>query len=157
MTLCMLLEAPQATTGALDPYGPPSIIHKHTQVIYSLLPCLYPLALLCPRRGVECRWIRCSGDTSLQMVRKQDGEYIANIAEMDDMIRTAWRPVNGRYEASLDPLVQHFMQEYRQHIRHSDMTARVLTGAVLLKRAARMGVKTANGLDQWSISMLNRL
>ena len=26
MTVCMLLEAPQATTGALDPYGPPSII-----------------------------------------------------------------------------------------------------------------------------------
>ena len=26
MTICMLLEAPQATTGAVGPYGPPSII-----------------------------------------------------------------------------------------------------------------------------------
>ena len=41
MTVCMLLEAPRATTGALDPYGPPSIklvfpdslahTHRHTQ------------------------------------------------------------------------------------------------------------------------------
>ena len=49
------------------------------------------------------------------------------------------------------------MQQYWRYIRHSDMTARVLTGAVLLKRAARMGVKTANGLDRWSILMLKRL
>ena len=59
--------------------------------------------------------------------------------------------------SSPDPSVQHFMQEYRLHIHHSDMTARVLTGAVLLKRAATMGVTAANGLDQWSISMLKRL
>ena len=40
MTVCMLLEAPQATTGALDPCGPPSVMlffpmpmpmHLHTR------------------------------------------------------------------------------------------------------------------------------
>ena len=51
--------------------------------------------------GVVYRSIRGSGDTALQMVRKQDGKYTANVAEMDDVIRAAWRPVNRRYEVSL--------------------------------------------------------
>ena len=33
----------------------------------------------------------------------------------------------------------------------------MLTGDVLLQRARKMGVKTANGLDLWSISLLKRL
>ena len=37
------------------------------------------------------------------------------------------------------------------------MKAKVLTGDVLLQRAHKMGVKTANGLDLWSISLLKRL
>ena len=36
MTVCMLLEAPQATTGALDPYGPPS-----TTLSFPLCVCMY--------------------------------------------------------------------------------------------------------------------
>ena len=54
------------------------------------------------------RWIRGNGHTPLQMVRKQDGEYTANIAEMDDTIRAAWRPVKRRYEASPEPSLQDF-------------------------------------------------
>ena len=42
MTVCMLLEAPQATTGSLDPYGPPSVMlfspahacHSYTQAVF---------------------------------------------------------------------------------------------------------------------------
>ena len=91
------------------------------------------------------------------MVRKQDGESTTNIAEMDNVIRAAWRPINRRYEASSEPSVQHFMQEYKQYIRHNAMTARVLTGTALLKRVTKMGVKTTTGPDQWSILLLKRL
>ena len=107
--------------------------------------------------GAVYRWIRGSGDTTLPIVRKQDGEYTANIAEMDEVIRAAWRPINRRYEVSSEPSVQRFMQDYRPYICHTAMTARVLTGMVMLKRAANMGVKTTNGLDQWSILLLKRL
>ena len=44
--------------------------------------------------GVVYRWIWGSGDTTLQMVRKRNGEYTANIMEMDNVIRAAWRPLN---------------------------------------------------------------
>ena len=49
------------------------------------------------------------------------------------------------------------MKEYRRHIRHSAMTTRVLTGEVLQQRAHTMGMKTANGIDQWFIALLTRL
>ena len=91
------------------------------------------------------------------MVRTPSGEFTANIAEMDEAIRAAWAPVNTRYEATPEPSVDKFMQEYRHHVRHSAMKARMLTGDVLLQRARKMGVKTANGLDLWSIGLLKRL
>ena len=93
----------------------------------------------------------------MQMVRTPSGEFTANIAEMDEAIRAAWAPVNRRYEASPEPSVDKFMQEYRHHVRHSAMKARMLTGDVLLQRARKMGVKAANGPDLWSISLLKRL
>ena len=65
--------------------------------------------------------------------------------------------MNRRYEATPEPSVDKFMKEYRQHVRRSAMKARVLTGDVLLHRASKMGVKTANGLDLWSISLLKCL
>ena len=49
------------------------------------------------------------------------------------------------------------MQEYRHHIKHRTMKARSLTGAMLRKRAGQMGVKTADGLDLWSVALLKRL
>ena len=91
------------------------------------------------------------------MVRTPSGEFTANIAEMDEAIRAAWAPVNRRYEANPEPSVDKFMQEYRHHVRHGAMKARMLTGDVLLHRARKMGVKTANDLDLWSISLLKRL
>ena len=48
------------------------------------------------------------------------------------------------------------MKEYRRHIRHSAMTTRVLTREVLQQRARKMGMKTTNGIDQWSIALLMR-
>ena len=36
--------------------------------------------------GVVYRWIRGSGDAALQMVKKPNGEYTANILEMDAAI-----------------------------------------------------------------------
>ena len=103
------------------------------------------------------RWIRGAGDAALQMVKKSDGTYTANIAEMDSVIRAAWQPINGRYAEKPEPSVEQFMKEYRRHIRHSAMTARVLTREVLQERARKMGMKTANGIDQWSIALLTRL
>ena len=50
-----------------------------------------------------------------------------------------------------------FMDEYGHHVKHNPMKARVLTGDVLLQRARKMGVKTANGLDLWSIKPLKGL
>ena len=46
--------------------------------------------------GTVYRWIRGAGDAALQMVKKSDGTYKANIAEMDSVIRAAWQPTNGR-------------------------------------------------------------
>ena len=37
------------------------------------------------------------------------------------------------------------------------MKARVLMGGVLLQRARKMGLKTANGIDLWSTALLKRL
>ena len=103
------------------------------------------------------RWIRGSGDTALQMVKKKNGRYSANIWEMDEAIRAAWKPINKRYESIPEPSVDKFMDEYRRHVKHGPMKARELTGDVLLQRARKMGVKTANGLDLWSIKLLKRL
>ena len=107
--------------------------------------------------GVVYRWIRGAGDAALQMVRTPSGEFTAKIAEMDEAIRAAWAPVNRRYEANSEPSVDKFMQDYRHHVRHSAMKARMLMGDVLLQRARKMGVKTAYGLHLWSISLLKRL
>ena len=75
---------------------------------------------------------------------------------MDEAIRAAWAPVNRRYEATPEPSVDKFKKEYQHHVRRSAMKARVLRGDVLLQRAPKMGMKTANGLDLWSISLLKR-
>ena len=56
--------------------------------------------------GVVYRWIRGSGDEALQMVKKADGQYTANIAEMDEVIRNAWKPINRRYENRPEPSVE---------------------------------------------------
>ena len=50
-----------------------------------------------------------------------------------------------------------FMDEFRRHVKHSPMKARVLTGDVLLQRARKMGMNTANRIDLWSIRLLKRL
>ena len=89
------------------------------------------------------------------MVKKPNGEYTANISEMEAAIRAAWKPINRRYE--LVPSVDKFMNEYRRHVKHSPMMARVLTGDVLLQRARKMGMNTANGINLWSIRLLKRL
>ena len=61
-------------------------------------------------------WIRGSGDAALQMVKKSEGTYTANIVEMDSVIRAAWQPLNRRYAAKPEPWVEQFMKEYRRHI-----------------------------------------
>ena len=91
------------------------------------------------------------------MVKKDTGEYTANIAEMDEVIRKAWRPINLRYEHRPEPSVDIFMQQYRRHIRSVPMKVRALDGQVLRSRAQKMGEKTANGMDLWSIKLLKRL
>ena len=91
------------------------------------------------------------------MVTKPDGAYTPNVKEMDSAIRTAWKPINKRYGSQPEPLVEKIMNTYRQHVKHSEMKARVLTGDVLLQRARKMGLKTANGIDLWSIALLRRL
>ena len=107
--------------------------------------------------GTVHRWIRGAGDAALQMVKKSDGPYTANIAEMDSVIRAAWQPMNGRYAEKQELLVEQLMKEYRQQIRHCAMTAGVLTGEVVQQRARKMGMKMANGIDQWTIALLTRL
>ena len=103
------------------------------------------------------RWTPGFGDSTLQMVKKPTGEYTTNIPEMDAAIRAAWKPINRRYESMLEPSVDKFMDEDQHHVKHSPLKARVLTGDVLLQRATKMGVKTANGLDVWSIKLLKPL
>ena len=103
------------------------------------------------------RWIWGSGDAALHMVKKPNGEYTANISKMDAAIRAAWKPINRRYESVPEPSVDKFMDKYRHHVKHGPLKARVLTGDVLVQRARKMGVKTANGLDLWSIKLLKRL
>ena len=91
------------------------------------------------------------------MVRKGTGELTANIQEMDEVIREAWRPVNMRYADRPEPSVTAFMNRYRQHIRGSPMEARRLDAQTLQARARKMGEKTADGIDLWSIRLLKRL
>ena len=81
--------------------------------------------------GTVYRWIRGAGDATLQMLKKTDGTHTANIQEMDSVIRTVWRPINGRYAERPEPSVEQLMKEYRWHIRHIAMTAGVLTGEVI--------------------------
>ena len=57
--------------------------------------------------GVVYRWIWGSCDIVLQMVRKHDAEYTTNVAEMNDVIRAAWRSMNRHYEMSPEYGVQH--------------------------------------------------
>ena len=90
------------------------------------------------------------------MVRKGTGELTANIHEMDDVIREAWRPINMRYADRPQPSVTAFMNKYKQHIRGTPMEARRLDALTLQARARKMGEKTANGIDLWSIRLLKR-
>ena len=91
------------------------------------------------------------------MVRKGTGELTANIQEMDEVIGEASQPVNMRYADRLEPSVTAFMNKYRQHIRGSPMEARQLNAQTLQAKARKMGEKTANGIDIWSIRLLKRL
>ena len=91
------------------------------------------------------------------MVKKPNGENTTHIAKMDSAIRAAWKPINKRYDSVPEPSMNKFMNEYRRHVKHSPMKARVLTGEVLLQCARKMGLKTANGIDLWSIPPLKRL
>ena len=60
------------------------------------------------------------------MVRKSMGELTANIEEMDEVIRDAWRPVNMRYADRSEPSLTAFMDRYRQQIRGSPMATQRL-------------------------------
>ena len=91
------------------------------------------------------------------MVCKGTGQLTANIQEMDEVIREAWRPVNMRYADRPEPSVTAFMNGCRQHIRGSPMEARRLDAQTLQDRVRKMGEKTANGIDLWSIRLLKRL
>ena len=91
------------------------------------------------------------------MVRKGTGELTTNIQEMDEVIKEAWRAVNMRYADRREPSLTVFMNRYRTHIRCSPMAARRLDAQTLHARARKMGEKTANGIDLWSIRLLKRL
>ena len=91
------------------------------------------------------------------MVKKDKGEYTVNVAEMDEVIRKAWRPINLCYEHRPEPSVDIFMQQYRRHIRSVPIKVRVLNWQVLRNLAQKMGEKTANGMELWSIKLLKRL
>ena len=109
------------------------------------------------KQGDIYRWIRDRADAPLHMVRKGTGELTANIQEMDEVIRESWRPVNMPYADRPEPSVTAFMNNYRQHIRGSPREARQLDAETLQARARKMGEKTANGIDLWSIMVLKRL
>ena len=47
---------------------------------------------------------------------------------MDSAIRAAWKPINRRYESAPEPSVDKFMNAYRQHVKRSEMNARVPRG-----------------------------
>ena len=76
------------------------------------------------KQGDIYRWIRDHADAPLHMVRKGTGELTANIQEMDEVIREAWRPINMRYADRPEPSVTAFMNKYKQHIRGTPMEAR---------------------------------
>ena len=101
--------------------------------------------------------MRDGGDTVLQVIQQPDGELTANIGDMDEVIRGAWCPVNLKYEHRPEPSVEAFMRHYQQHVWSIPMQARCLDGSALQRRAKKMGEKTANGMDLWSIKLPKRL
>ena len=98
---------------------------------------------------------RCSPTDGEEVGRHVYSEYCGNgLGHQGSM---SWWPINGGYAEKLEPSVEQFMKEYHRHIRHCTMTTRVFTGEVLQQRARKMGMKTAIGIDQWSIALLTRL
>ena len=53
--------------------------------------------------GVVYRWIKGSGNAALQMVKKPDDTYTANVEEMDSAIWAAWKPIKRLYESKPEP------------------------------------------------------
>ena len=51
--------------------------------------------------------MREAGDAPLQMVRRTDGLFTVNIAEMDEVMRQALKAINLKYESQPDPRWMH--------------------------------------------------
>ena len=80
---------------------------------------------------------------------------MANIEDIDEVIRGAWRPVNTFAPAGTIGASLHAAPPAAR--TSSPMQRRHLDGPALHCWAKKMGQKTANGMDLLSIRLLKRL
>ena len=63
-------------------------------------------------RKEEYRWVKNSSNPPLTTLQRPDGSLMANVKEMDSMVREAWSPIMRKYADTAELDAEAFMREY---------------------------------------------
>ena len=82
-------------------------------------------------------------------IARPDGSPMANIWEMDELVRRAWGPINRKFADDLEPGVEAIVAKYPHHLYRVPRLADPPMANWLRKHLWAMS-PSAMGLDGWS-------
>ena len=91
------------------------------------------------------------------MLKKPDGGFTADPAEMDKLLRDAWDTIFRMYAHIPEPEWEPFWDRFGQYIKHVQMDVVDMTASDLRRTMGRQKSKSAAGLDGWRVAELKSL
>ena len=86
------------------------------------------------------------------MLRRADGTYTADAAEVDDIMHRAWDPVFMKYASASEPAWSTFNARFGAYIKRCPMHLEALTGECLRRALSKMHSGSSCGLTDGEFS-----
>eukprot|EP00973_Karenia_brevis_P086921 12054143-Karenia_brevis.AAC.1 len=91
------------------------------------------------------------------MLEKSDGQFTANVEEMDKLMRDAWLPVFQKFSKQPEPAWEAFTLAFGKYIKQYPMSTEEIKGEELAEIIGKMRHCQAPGMDGWRAGELKAL
>ena len=113
---------------------------------------------MCQTRRHTFAWLRNEPFSSVTLLKKEDGTYTGNLAEIDAMVRKAWEPIMEKYKHAKEPDWKKFEERFGKYIpKSSPLELGPLTGRHLEAAAKKQKWLTTMGADGWRSEEFKKL
>ena len=108
-------------------------------------------------KGSVFKQVREQPRAAQMIMRRPDGAYTGNAAELDSLLHETWDPIMRAYAETPQLLWQPFLSRFASYIKSCPMEIDKLTGSKLREVLGRMREGSSGGVEGWRVAEVKRL